>query len=412
MKYLLSVFFKVLKKITFFHLTLFKPKLKWIVIIVATLISLSSIIYTNTLVKQIRARESHQIEVYAASIEFLAKERETTSFILIIDEIIKANHNIPVILTNQDGDVEYYKNISKADRINKLDERQTFLQYKAAEMERNRKPIFVELTDSSNQSYGNKYIYYEDSFLLQQLKIYPYIQLTVIGIFGLIIFIIFNYLQRAEEDRLWVGLAKETAHQLATPLSSLMAWLDYFKHFYPNEKESFLELNKDINQLHKITNRFSNIGNNPKLKKVNILESIEEVVAYLQKRLPSKINITITSVPDRNLMAKINPSLMMWVIENLCKNAADAMNGKGQIIINAIKIKDGRIAIDIEDSGKGIPKSQIKTIFSPGFSTKKRGWGLGLTLAKRIINQYHKGKIFVKHSEINKGTIFRIYLNA
>jgi len=268
------------------------------------------------------------------------------------------------------------------------------------------------LTGPDGNTYGTKSIYYKNSFLLSQLKVYPYIQLSLITLFGFITFVILDYIKKVEQDRVWVGLAKETAHQLGTPLSSLMAWSEYFKGLYPDERSALVEFDKDVDRLKVITDRFSSIGSEPQLSKLNITESIEEVVSYLAKRLSTKISMTVSSFPNRDIEARINQSLFAWVIENLCKNAADAMEGKGSITINILKANEGRIAIDVMDTGKGIVKNKIKDVFKPGFTTKKRGWGLGLALAQRIIEQYHEGKIFIKQSEINKGTTFRIYLNG
>ncbi len=389
-----------------------RPHLNWIVVGIALFIGLGSIYYTNNLVEQIRERERRQIDIYASSLEFLANETENTNFILILDEIVKANHTIPVILTSQDGKPEFYKNLIKADKIRDEDEREQFLMKEIERMKSQHDPIRVTLAAGQDTIYGYKYIYYKNSFLLSQLQYYPYIQLSVITIFGVITFVIINYLRRVEQNRVWVGLAKETAHQLGTPLSSLMAWSEYFKELYPDQKEALLEFDKDVDRLKIITDRFSSIGSEPQLEERNITETIEEIVAYLQKRLSTKINISITSFPNRNILAWINSSLFAWVIENLCKNAADAMGGNGNINIQILRANEGQIAIDVSDSGKGISKSKVSDVFRPGFTTKKRGWGLGLTLARRIIEQYHEGKIFVKESELNKGTTFRIYLNG
>ena len=212
---------------------------------------------------------------------------------------------------------------------------------------------------------------------------------------------------------MWVGLAKETAHQLGTPLSSLMAWSEYFKESYPEKREELMEFDKDIDRLKIITDRFSSIGSEPQLELQNITSVIEQIIGYLQKRLSSKITFSISAIPDTNINSRINLSLFAWVIENLCKNAVDAMEGKGSIAINILRTNGGQVAIDIKDSGKGISRSRLNDVFRPGVTTKKkRGWGLGLTLAKRIIEQYHEGRIFVKESEVNRGTTFRIYLKG
>lgn len=386
-----------------------RPHLKWIVVGFAVVISLGSIWYTNSLVEQIREREQRQIEIYASSLEFLATASD--NFLMIFDEVVSANHTIPVILTDINGAPEFHRNLPDADRM-QGEEKKAYLMNEMIRMKEEREPIEVTLTDDAGNEYGTKFIYYENSFLLRQLKYYPYIQLSVIALFGIVTFMILNYLRRVEQDHVWVGLAKETAHQLGTPLSSLMAWSVYFKGLYPNQNEALLEFDKDVDRLQVITDRFSSIGSEPQLTRLNIADTIDEIVIYLQKRLSTKIQMTVTAFPNREIEARIHQSLFAWVIENLCKNAADAMDGKGSIQINILRANEGRIAVDVKDTGKGIPKSKINRVFRPGYTSKKRGWGLGLTLAKRIIEQYHQGKIFVKQSEMNKGTTFRIYLNG
>ncbi len=388
-----------------------RPNFKWIVIGFSIIISIGSILYTNLLVEKIKERESRQIEIYASSLEFLAKESERTNFILILDEIVKANQTIPVILTDVDKQPEYHKNLKKADKL-QGNQRRNYLLAEMERMKEQHDPILVTLKDDKGNVYGTKFIFYKNSLLLSQLWFYPYVQLSIIALFGMITFLVLNYLKRAEQDRVWVGLAKETAHQLGTPLSSLMAWSEYLKERYPNQGEVMLELDKDIERLRVITDRFSSIGSEPYLSRLNIVEIVEEVVFYLQKRLSKKINIGITFHPHRHIEAKVNPSLFAWVIENLCKNAADAMDGKGVIDITILKANEGKVAIDVRDTGKGIAKHKIKDVFSPGYTTKKRGWGLGLPLARRIVEKYHQGKIFVRLSEANKGTTFRISING
>ncbi|MEO9483488.1 MAG: ATP-binding protein [Ekhidna sp.] len=388
-----------------------RPHLKWIVVGFAILISFGSILYTNSLVAKIRDREERQIEIYASSLEFLANESENVNFFLILDQIVSANHSIPVILTDENEKPEDYRNLSKADKISEKKEREAFLRKEIEAMKEAHPPIEVTLKDDQDNIYGYKYIFHKNSFLLSQLRYYPYVQLSIIGLFSIITFLILNYMRRVEQDHVWVGLAKETAHQLGTPLSSLMAWSEYFKGLYKDQQEVLVEFDKDVDRLKVITDRFSSIGSEPQLVLFNIADLVDEIVVYLQKRLSTKIAMTVTTFPNREIEARINESLFAWVIENLCKNAADAMEGKGSININILRVSEGQVAIDITDTGKGIPKAKIKNVFRPGYTTKKRGWGLGLTLANRIIEQYHQGKIFVKQSEINKGTTFRIYLN-
>ncbi len=388
-----------------------RPNLKWFVMGFAVFISAGSIVYTNNLVDQIREREQRQIEIYASSLEFLANESENVNFFLILDEIVAANHSIPVILTDENEKPEDYRNLKRADNFSEGEDRERFLGKEIELMKEAHPPIKVTLKDDQDNIYGYKYIFYKNSFLLNQLRFYPYVQLSAIALFGIITFLILNYIRRVEQDRVWIGLAKETAHQLGTPLSSLMAWSEYFKDLYPDQMEALLEFDKDVDRLKVITDRFSSIGSEPQLSKKNVTDTIDEIVVYLQKRLSTKIIITVSAFPGRDITARLHQSLFAWVIENLCKNAADAMDGKGSIHISVLRANEGKIAIDVRDTGKGIPKSKLKNVFRPGYTTKKRGWGLGLTLAKRIVEQYHQGKIFVKHSDV-KGTTFRVMLNS
>jgi two-component sensor histidine kinase len=386
--------------------------LKWVVLAVSILISVGSIIYTNDLVKMIKEREQKQIDLYASTLEYLANENEVMNLMLILEQVIQANHTIPVILSDQNGNPEFYKNIPKADKITDQKARRKYLLDEIAIMKAQREPIIVTLNDNENRVYGYKYIYYRNSTLLTQLRYYPYVQLSIIAIFGMITFSVFNTSRAAEQNRVWVGLAKETAHQLGTPLSSLMAWVEYFKTIYPDEKETFDELNKDVERLSMITERFSNIGSTPKLREENVCTLIYEVTDYLKRRISTKVNLQIEAFPNDQIVSSLNSSLFSWVIENLIKNAVDAMEGKGEIKIQILKASEGRVFIDISDNGKGIANANIGKVFNPGFTTKKRGWGLGLALVKRIIENYHGGRIFVKQTEINKGTTFRIVLKS
>ena len=296
---------KQFKEAASVSLTPLRPHLKWIVVAFAVLISIGSILYTNNLVEQIREREKRQIDIYASSLEFLGAESET-NFFLIFQEIVKANNTIPVILTDEVGNPSYYKNLPKADKIEPEEERTAFLLEKIIWMKEQHEPITVPLTDAEENVLGYNYIYYENSFLLSQLRFYPYIQLSAIGIFGIITFLILNYLKKTEQNRVWVGLAKETAHQLGTPLSSLMAWSAYFKEVYPDQKDTLLEFDKDVDRLKTITDRFSSIGSEPQLEERNIAETIDEIVSYLQKRLPSKVIITTSTFPNKNISGWIN----------------------------------------------------------------------------------------------------------
>jgi len=270
-------------------------------------------------------------------------------------------------------------------------------------MANDNEPIEIELSDQ-----GKRYIYYQDSALLTRIMYFPYFQLGVIGLFLIIAYIFFSSARKSEQNQVWVGLAKETAHQLGTPLSSMIAWIELLK-MDGHTSETVTELNKDVERLRKITERFSKIGSEPKLKDENIIKVIYDSVNYIKSRASQKVNYHILQPQESKILAPINLHLFEWVIENICKNAIDAIGGEGNIEVD-IQEEENLVLIDISEDGKGIPKSRFKTIFNPGFTSKKRGWGLGLSLAQRIIRDYHKGKIFVKNSALNKGTTFRIIL--
>jgi signal transduction histidine kinase len=264
-------------------------------------------------------------------------------------------------------------------------------------------PIIISVSETETQ-----YLYYRSSILLENLKYYPIVQFAVILLFILVAYLAFSSSRNAEQNQVWVGMSKETAHQLGTPISSLMAWVELLK--MQNIDESLIqEFEKDTQRLERITERFSKIGSVPELTRTDVAETIRSTVAYLKTRSSAKVKFLLDFSEQEVYEVPLNASLFSWVIENLCKNAIDAMNNIGTIQISIVE-KGNQILIDLADTGKGISKSYFKTVFQPGFTSKKRGWGLGLSLAKRIVENYHKGKIFVKHSEINKGTTFRIIL--
>ena len=384
------------------------PGRKWLIFAMALVIASGSVIYTNFLVQEIEERERLQIQLYGRMLEYLNNDSDDPNFFLILDELVTSNTTIPVILTDENENPEQYRNLPKADKESNGKARRAYLNKMIEEMKEQHEPIEITLR-VSDEVYGRKFIYYKNSLLLSQLAYYPYVQLSIIGIFVVVVFFLFNYSRTAEQNRVWVGLAKETAHQLGTPLSSLMAWSEYFKAQYPDQGEILLELDKDIKSLEIITERFSNIGSIPQLKEENVVETIEEIVSYLSVRLSTKIQLTVEAFPTRRIYAMLNKSLFAWVMENLLKNAADAMGGKGSISIKIMKVREG-ITIDVTDTGKGLSKTAAHQVFRAGFTTKKRGWGLGLTLAKRIIENYHNGRIYVRRSEQNIGTTFRIEL--
>jgi len=314
-------------------------------------------------------------------------------------EVVLNSASVPVIITDSTGKVPFaYGNIPDKKMQDKL-----WVQQTLESMASQNTPIKIDLADT-----GIHYIYYQDSFLLTQLKYYPVVQFGVIAVFLLIAYLLFSYARKSEQNQVWVGMAKETAHQLGTPLSSMIAWMELLK-LKGLDEETISEIEKDVQRLETITDRFSKIGSPARLEKTNIVGMIHETVKYIRSRISPKVTFTITPTPDTELFIPINLHLFEWVIENLCKNAVDAMEGSGTVNIDISEDVD-HIHIDVSDTGKGIPKSRFKTIFHPGYTSKKRGWGLGLTLSKRIVENYHSGKIFVKSSTLNKGTTFRIIL--
>lgn len=314
-------------------------------------------------------------------------------------EIVINSASVPVIITDSSK--------TRIMEYGKLDLRRTqdslYMIETLQEMAGDNEPIVIELADQ-----GERYIFYQDSELLTRLMFFPYFQLSVIGLFLFIAYILFSSARNSEQRQVWVGLAKETAHQLGTPLSSMLAWIELLK-MEGIEGEPITELTKDVDRLQKITDRFSKIGAEPKLKIENMVDVVYDAVNYIRSRASRKVSYTIIQPSGTEIIAPINLHLFEWVIENLLKNAIDAVGGEGNIEID-VQEEESMVLIDITDDGKGIPKSRFQTIFSPGYTSKKRGWGLGLSLSKRIVKDYHKGKIFVKQSALNKGTTFRIIL--
>ena len=388
------------------------PRLKWIVLAVSFLISVGSIYYTNVLVDQLKERERQQVQLFARAIEYTLNENLNSNILFVSEEIINKNISVPTILVNEHDHVLYVRNIDiDSTRSDKAIAQQ--LSREIESMADTYDPIIITLKDpNSNEVFGTQKVYYRNSFLLTQLTGYPYVQLTVIAIFGFISYLAFNYSKAAEQNRVWVGLAKETAHQLGTPLSSLMAWIEVIREDpYMGKKGVADELEKDVQKLKVVTERFSSIGSIPTLRRENVVALINNVVIYLRPRISSKIKIEVFTLSD-NIFALVHAPLFEWVIENLCKNAVDAMGSSGTVAIKILRGNEGKVFIDVSDTGKGIPRSKLAMVFKAGFTTKKRGWGLGLALAKRIIETYHNGKIYVKSSEENFGTTFRIALNA
>ena len=377
-----------------------KKLVKWLIFLISLLLGLGSIGYTHRLVEELREREDRQIRVFSAALDYAATTSENLTF--INQEIIQQNYSFPIIMADEQGNPIDYRNISFKNSRDKTDSMQV-LKEVLLEMQEDYPPIVLQEAAIR--------IYYRNSELLTNLKYYPYIQLAVILLFGLLVYVVFNQSKLSEQNRVWAGLTKETAHQLGTPIASLMAWMDYLKNspVWDENQEIIQEMDKDVTKLRVVTERFSSIGSRPVIQPENVYEIIEEGVSYLRPRISTKVDWEIQS-DSKELVALLNKPLFDWVIENVCKNAVDAMKGKGVIRISLFQDNDKFVGIDISDTGMGIEKMKFKKVFTPGFSSRKRGWGLGLTLSKRIVEGYHGGKIFVKQSELGKGTTFRILL--
>jgi signal transduction histidine kinase len=378
-----------------------KNRIKWLIFISSVIISFGSIYYTNLLVEELKEREKRQIQLFAIALEYASVNTDALSF--INEEIIKQNNSIPVIIVDLEGNAIENRNI-KFRKNADTDDIDKVIKKELEKMKTEYEPILIE---------DSFLVYYRNSELLTSLKYYPYIQLAVILVFGALAYAVFNQSKIAEQNRVWAGLTKETAHQLGTPIASLMAWIDYLRNspVWEENKEVIKEMDKDVVKLRMVTERFSSIGSTPSIQPENVFSVVDEAINYLRPRISTKVEMKVNGYAN-NIDAMLNKPLFEWVIENLCKNAVDAMKGQGEISIDIIKESERYVFVDITDTGKGMEKSMFKKVFNPGFTTRQRGWGLGLTLAKRIIEGYHNGKIFVKNSEPGKGTTFRIVLNG
>lgn len=373
-------------------------KWKILILLIALIISGGSMWYTNDLVSNLAEEERQKIQIWAEANKEMQETPLTGDVSLYMFKIISENKTIPRILVNDEGRIINSMNLDPEKEIDTK-----YLKEELELMKQQNDPIVIELSDNKKN-----YIYYKDSILLTDLNYYPFLQFFIIALFLSVVYFALSISKKAEQNQLWVGMSKETAHQLGTPISSLLAWVEILKL---REGDSTLvnEVSKDVERLEKITERFSRIGSSPKLSEVNICEVLNNAVDYLKTRTSSRISYEQGYSTDEEILLPINVELFEWVIENLWKNALDAMNNMGEIGIS-ISEKNQSVFIDVSDTGKGIPKSKFNSVFKPGFTTKIRGWGLGLSLTKRIIEDYHKGRIFVKQSEIGRGTVFRIIL--
>lgn len=370
-------------------------------IMVAVLIAFASVVVSHLLISDLAKEEATRMEVWAEAMRSLNAADEHTDLALVL-KVINENHTIPVIVINRQGHVQTYRNV-KLQGKNQTDS----IKDAVAQAQRMRTDGHVIRIMLDNR---NDYIdvCYAESLLLRRLSWYPYVQLGVILLFaGLAVFALLT-LKRAEQNHVWVGLSKETAHQLGTPISSLMAWMEMMKEAYPDDK-LLSEMDNDVKRLQLIADRFSKIGSQPTPEQADLIAVLQRVVAYMDSRTSRTVVIMLHASAEK-VMLNLNVSLFEWVIENLCKNAVDALEGRSGRIDIYVMQKEQTVVIDLVDTGKGIRQKDMKNVFRPGFTTKQRGWGLGLSLARRIVEEYHHGKIFVKQSEVGQGTTFRIIL--
>lgn len=377
-----------------------KRRWKILLLLLAVVIGVGAFFYTDWLVKNMAKEERKSVELWAeATQKLVSADINSNQDITFLNDIIIRNTSIPIIITDSLDHIGDSRNVSFSEK-----NKDKVLLRELNKMKDENAPIIISISETQKQ-----YLYYGDSVLLENLKYYPVVQFGVIFLFILVAYLAFSSSRNSEQNQVWVGMSKETAHQLGTPISSLMAWVELLK--MQNIDESLIrEFEKDTERLQKITERFSKIGSVPELVRTDVAETIRSTVEYLKTRSSGKVKFILDYDPDKKYEVPLNSSLFSWVIENLCKNAIDAMNNSGTIQVSIMEKAD-QLFIEVSDTGKGISKAYYKTVFQPGFTTKKRGWGLGLSLAKRIVENYHKGKIFLKQSEINKGTTFRIILN-
>ena len=370
-------------------------------IMVAVLIAFASVVVSHLLISDLAKEEATRMEVWAEAMRSLNAADEHTDLALVL-KVINENHTIPVIVINRQGHVQTYRNV-KLQGKNQADS----IKDAVAQAQRMRTDGHVIRIMLDNR---NDYIdvCYAESLLLRRLSWYPYVQLGVILLFaGLAVFALLT-LKRAEQNHVWVGLSKETAHQLGTPISSLMAWMEMMKEAYPDDK-LLSEMDNDVKRLQLIADRFSKIGSQPTPEQADLIAVLQRVMAYMDSRTSRTVVIMLHASAEK-VMLNLNVSLFEWIIENICKNAVDALEGRSGRIDIYVMQKEQTVVIDLVDTGKGIRQKDMKNVFRPGFTTKQRGWGLGLSLARRIVEEYHHGKIFVKQSEVGQGTTFRIVL--
>lgn len=377
-------------------------QVKIFLVVAAILIAVASLLVSRSLTHDLAEQEKSKMQVWAEAMKSLSAADENTDLSLVL-KVLDENHTIPVVVLNNEGVVTEYRNIEIKARNAK--DSIAFITSYGQQMKASGQVIRISLSKNHHDYID---VCYDDSLMLKRIAVYPYVQLGVVLLFVIVAIFALLTSKRAEQNKVWVGLSKETAHQLGTPISSLMAWSTILKETYPDD-ELLPEMDKDVKRLQLIADRFSKIGSIPEPVPSCLNEVLIHVVDYMDRRTSKKIEMK-TELPNEDVIINMNASLFEWVIENLCKNAVDAMGGKLGSITLRLEETDKRAIVEVSDTGKGIKKKDISNVFRPGFTTKKRGWGLGLSLAKRIVEEYHHGKIYVKSSEVGKGTTFRIEL--
>ena len=372
-------------------------QVKILLVVMAVVIAFASLFISHLLVQDLLDEERAKMQVWADAMHAINEAGPDDDMSLAFS-VIKSNSTIPVVVMSSSNEVFDYSNIDIEGK-----DTAAYLKDFGERMQRADNCIKIAYGDSTDY----ELVCYDESVMLKRLSAWPYVQLGIVLIFVVVAIFALLSSKRAEQNKVWVGLSKETAHQLGTPISSLMAWTEMLKETYPDD-EMIPEMSQDVKRLERIAERFSKIGSLPEPVEASMNEVLEHVISYMDRRTSNKVKI-LRRFPDHEVIVRMNASLFEWVIENLCKNAVDAMEGSGTITLTLLE--EGPLAIiEVADTGKGIKKKDVKSVFTPGFTTKKRGWGLGLSLARRIVEEYHKGRIFVEQSEIGKGTTFRIEL--
>lgn len=372
-------------------------------VIAAVVISVASLMVSHYLTLDLSQEERSKMETWATAMRALSKADENTDLELVL-KVINENNTIPVVVMDSKGNAQFFRNIEVKGK-DYADSLKNATALGRILLNEN-KNIRISIDDGNHSDYIN--VCYNDSLMLKRLHVYPFVQLGVVMLFVVVAIFALLTSKKAEQNKVWVGLSKETAHQLGTPISSLMAWIEILKENYPQD-ELIPEMDKDISRLQLIADRFSKIGSTPEVTPDNLNMVITHVAEYMDTRTSKKIKI-IRNLPENDIIVNLNDALFEWVVENLCKNAVDAMGGESGSITLSIRDYNEKVAVEVADTGRGIKKKDLGNVFRPGFTTKKRGWGLGLSLAKRIVEEYHKGRIYVKSSELGKGTTFRIEL--